>query len=314
MTDDQLAKYITKCKVKNLRDATINGYTLSLKQFQAWLKENGRTLEILTDDDIDDYIVFLKDKRTSLVTVNDKLRDLRAFINFSIEKKWCPPLKVRLLKIDEPEIIPFTDEQLIEIYDACRGGKNGRTYDKIRDYTMMRLMEETGIRLAECTNLEIDDINMKDNNIRLKKTKNHKVRYAYLTPAMKKELKIYLDTRTAFMKNNGIKENQNLWLASRTTQPGKPVAARTFEGKITRYGELAGISIRVSPHTFRHTFARNYIINGGDIYHLKELLGHSSLEMVLKYVRLFGKDRQNNYLKVMERREKERKKGRFKNT
>ena len=311
MTDEQLAKYITKCKVKNLRGTTINGYTASLELFQRWLNNNGLVLENLTDDDIDNYTVFLQDRGTSFVTVNDKLRDLRAFINFAIEKDWCPPLKVHLLKIDEPTIYPLTDEQLVEIYDACRGTKKGNAYDKIRDYTMMRLMEDTAIRLTECTNLDLDDINMKDNNVRLNKTKNHKVRYAYLTPVMKKDLKYYLDARAAFMKRNNIKSN-HLWLSSRTTTPGKAVAPRTFQDKLRKYGELAGIPVRVSPHTFRHTFARNYIVNGGDMYTLKDLLGHSRLDMVLKYVHLFGKDRQNNYLKVMERRERTKKKGRLK--
>lgn len=313
MTDEQLAKYITKCKVKNLRETTISGYTSSLKIFQKWLNKNGLDLENLTEDNIDDYTIFLKDKRLSLVTVNDRLRDVRAFINFSTGKKWCSPLKVRLLKIDEPTIYPLTDEQLAEIYDACRGGKGGNSYDKIRDYTIMRLMEETGIRMTECTNLTVDDINMKDNCLILNKTKNHKIRYAYLTAEMKKDLKQYFNARDAFMRRHNIKSN-HLWLTSRFSRSlvGEALSPSTLQSKLTKYGELAGIPVRVSPHTFRHTFARNYIINGGDMYTLKELLGHSTLEMVLKYVHLYEKDRQKNYLKVMDKRERTKKKGRLK--
>lgn len=66
---------------------------------------------------------------------------------------------------------------------------------------------------------------------------------------------------------------------------------RTVQENIQNYGKMAQIiGVRVSPHTFRHTMAKFYIMNGGDIFTLQQILGHSTLDMVRYYVELFGTD------------------------
>ncbi len=266
----------------------------------------------LDQDIINDYILYLRDSNNiNLTTLNNKLRDLRAFIYYAQGRGWCSvDLKIKLIKVDEPDIIPLEDYQLREIYDACKG--RNKALDRIRDYTIMRLMEDTGIRLTECMTLELNRLNVRDGIIKLNRTKNKKTREIYLTPAMRKELNLYLEARQRYLVSEGLENKKDVWIATNSPSKGKAVAARTIQGKIQEYGQLAGIPVRVSPHTFRHTFARNYIVAGGDMYTLKELLGHSTLEMVLRYVRLFGKDKQNNYLKVMEKREKNKKNNRRK--
>jgi integrase/recombinase XerD len=73
------------------------------------------------------------------------------------------------------------------------------------------------------------------------------------------------------------------------TVDDRPMTLRTFEQGITNIGMKAGVSnVRVSPHTFRHTFAKLYIQNGGDVFSLQRILGHTSLEMVRNYVNLFS--------------------------
>jgi integrase/recombinase XerD len=71
----------------------------------------------------------------------------------------------------------------------------------------------------------------------------------------------------------------------------RPVTKRTIQENIKTYGKMAQITgVRVSPPTFRHTMAKFYIINGGDIFTLQQILGHSTLDMVRYYVELFGTD------------------------
>lgn len=75
------------------------------------------------------------------------------------------------------------------------------------------------------------------------------------------------------------------------TEYGKPMQARIAHEQIARYGANAGIQgIRVSPHTFRHTFAKNWIANGGDVFSLQKMLGHTTMEMVRRYVNLANDD------------------------
>jgi len=294
-----IEKYLKKCTARRLTPETIANYRGNLLTFQRWW--NDRNLNDLDDDDIDDYIFYLDSLKTiNGTTLNNKLRDLRAFIKYAQKKEWCGEVEITIPKIQEPEIIPLEDDQLKDIYDACLLRK---TLDRFRDYTIMRMMEETGIRLGECLRLKINDLNFQNNRTELRKTKNKKTRAIYITPVFKKDLKIYLEARERFLAKRNIKTNA-LWIVTKAPNMGKPVRPRTIQDRINKYGKLAGISIRVSPHTFRHTFARNWIVNGGDIFVLQELLGHSTLDMVRRYVRLFDQDRQNTYFKTMKHREK----------
>lgn len=300
--EEHLNRYLKKCAARGNGEKTIQNYRSNLLMFQRWLESERKELSQLTDEDIDDYTLYLRDLGTiNTTTINNKLRDLRAFLKYGHTKGWNHDISVYLIDAQEPDILPFEDEQLKDIYEACMLKK---TLDRVRDYTIMRLMEETGIRLGECMRLELSDVNLAEGLIKLRKTKNKKARDIYLTPAMEKDLILYLEARQHFLGKYEIKNCPYLWVVTKTPNIGKPLAPRTMQWRIQKYGELAGIPIRVSPHTFRHTFARNFIVAGGDISVLKELLGHSTLDMVLKYLRLFGKDKQNNYLKIMENREK----------
>lgn len=72
-----------------------------------------------------------------------------------------------------------------------------------------------------------------------------------------------------------------------------PLKRETIQERLAQYGQQAGLkNVRVSPHTFRHTFAKLFIINGGNTLALQNLLGHSTLEMVRHYVNLWGTDLQ----------------------
>jgi integrase/recombinase XerD len=72
---------------------------------------------------------------------------------------------------------------------------------------------------------------------------------------------------------------------------GFPLSRSGVEQMLTRLGERAGLKgVRCSPHTFRHSFAKNYLLNGADIFSLQKILGHSSLASVRNYVNLFAGD------------------------
>lgn len=77
-----------------------------------------------------------------------------------------------------------------------------------------------------------------------------------------------------------------------------PLSKRHFQERIHDLGKAALITgVRVSPHTFRHTFAKLFILNGGDAFSLQAILGHSTLDMVRHYVNLFSSDVQEQHKK-----------------
>ena len=75
-----------------------------------------------------------------------------------------------------------------------------------------------------------------------------------------------------------------------TGRYGAPLSRRGIQYAIARLGRRAGVGTRSSPHTFRHTFARGYLVNGGDVFSLQQILGHATLDMVRRYVTLSEAD------------------------
>lgn len=87
-----------------------------------------------------------------------------------------------------------------------------------------------------------------------------------------------------YIKARGEIKSQHLFV----TLEGRPLSIRTFQENLRIYGKKAGIeNVRVSPHTLPHTFAKMYIMNDGDPYSLQDILGHTSQDMVKKYVNLW---------------------------
>ncbi len=71
---------------------------------------------------------------------------------------------------------------------------------------------------------------------------------------------------------------------------GVPLCRKSIHAAIASLGRRAGVTTRCSPHTFRHTFARSYLVNGGDVFSLQQILGHTTLDMVRRYVSLTEAD------------------------
>jgi len=299
---EEIKRYLMTCRARGAAPNTIDSYGNNLMVFTRWQEEQSPqfTLDKMGSEDVEHYTFCLMEKY-SLVTCNNKLRALSAFVSYLKERGKCPQdVRVRMVRAQETDIEPFTDEQLEGIYDACLMHEG---LNRVRDYTFMRILEETGMRLQEALTLRLGDIDISGGIVTLRNTKNRKLRHAYLTPIMKQEMGDYLNLRARFLAERGL-DGDYVWIATTPQFAGQLMSGGTIQRHIREYGEMAGVNIRVSPHTFRHTFARNWIIAGGDMFTLKELLGHSSLEMVLKYVKLWSKDRQNNYNRVMATRTK----------
>lgn len=296
---EALDKFYRKKKIECIAVKSLDNYRYNLSTFRSFY--NARVDE-LTEDDIDDYVLWLQEETDlKLTTVNNKIKDLRAFLNFCFKQGITHGrFEIKLLRIREPDIIPFSDHQLRELYEACLiSGKETYNY---RDYVLMRMLEETGMRIGEALRLNINDVDLKRNVIQLRHTKNGKSRVTYITTALHKEIKKYLEVRQNFLYDKNLAATS--FFINRT---GGRLCHKTIQEKIAEYGRFAGITgVRCSPHTFRHTFAKNYLMNGGDVFTLKDILGHSSLDMTYRYARLFGVEQQKQYIKVMERYSKSR--------
>lgn len=304
MTSKEVVEaFLRKCKVKRLAEGTVKSYQYSLLTFTNFYAEE---IDKLSQDDIDDYLIEISESGLQETTQYNKAKDFRIFV------KWCQDqgilsdkLKVPVQKANEPMIHPLDDKQLKLIYEVCL---SRNSFARYRDYTLMRLLEESGMRISEAIRLNINDVDLKEGVISITKAKNKKARVTYFTPAFGRELDKYIKLRNNVLKQVNIKSDI-LFIAnqdSRDKRVGKSYSIKTFQHRLNEYGDYAGIPVRVSPHTFRHTFAKNFLFNGGDVFTLQDILGHSSLDMVRRYAKLFNSKRQAVYLDVMSKRKKKK--------
>jgi integrase/recombinase XerD len=148
---------------------------------------------------------------------------------------------------------------------------------------MINYLMATGNREATVCDLKIKDVNFDDDVIILRRTKNGREQIIPMSKAIRAILKEYLKYRKGtaedflFCNVNG----------ERLTEAGMRIAIR-------KYNHKRGV-MKTSVHLFRHTFAKKWILNGGDVFRLQKILGHSSMEIVREYVNMFGDDLKRDF-------------------
>lgn len=273
--------FLTNCQLRNLSEYTVDYYyRTELMWFRKLLEEQGIptepssiTLEIVENN----IIVYLKEtKKCRATTINTMIRAVRIFFKFLLTKEMIEsnPLEdLRLLKTDKHVIETFTRDELNKLFLQPNQG----TFTGIRDFTIMSLFLETGIRLREMVELKVRDIRWEDRQI-LVKGKNREDRLVPFQDTMLRGLKRWVALRAEV-------DHDFLFI----NIDNGPLSKRQLQSRITKYGRMAGIQgVRCSPHTLRHTFAKLAVINGANVFHLQKILGHSTLDMVRVYVNLFS--------------------------
>ncbi|MCM3272977.1 tyrosine-type recombinase/integrase [Paenibacillus elgii] len=275
--DVAIATFLRHCRVKNLTKETIRYYNEVLSYLKKTMADIGVDRPIdLTKEHVDEIILARQDGNVSDATVNSFLRGIRSFFNYLHNEGFITDhLHVSLIKAESHIIKTFTKEQIKRVLAA----PNKATFTGYRDYVLMLLLLDTGIRVSEAEGILLPGINWKDRSIKVF-GKGRKERIVPFQSTLETHLREYVTIR-------GPLEHDFLFV----NIDNSPMRKRTMQENISDYGKIANIKgVRVSPHTFRHTFARLYITNGGDIFSLQKILGHSSLDIVRQYVNLFGTD------------------------
>lgn len=277
--DEQAIKeFIKSRRLKNVRETTIRYYEDAfhvLKRDLQLLQINKQLVE-LSNKDIEEVIT-LWQKKLKVTTINSKLRGLRAFYSYLLEKKMIkknPTEGIELLR-DRQAIRETLEDD--EIKKLAKYFKKQSTFPSFRDSVIFQLLLDTGIRINECLNILIDDIDGK--RLTITETKNLKQRIVYLSNGMQEKLKVYLDVR---------KEIDNPYLF--INQDGGRLSKSTYQERLRMAARAVGIKKQVSPHVCRRTYAKKAVLRGMDPFTLQVLLGHSTLEVTHRYVQIYGQD------------------------
>lgn len=230
-----------------------------------------------------------RDEPLSGLTIQGYVRTLKAFYSWLVREGYVevnPMSRVGMPKAPKIIIGTLSDEQVRRLLVAPKV----TTPLGFRDYCILVILLDTGMRLSELAALSLKDVQLEKGEFKVL-GKGQKERIVPMGSTVQKAIWKYLNR---YRRDPVVPSIDSLFL----NRIGKPMSPDSIYRMIRNYGERLGFEdIRCSPHTFRHTFAKNYLLNGGDIFSLQKILGHSSLEVVKLYVNMAAADVRSQHRK-----------------
>ncbi|MCM1557478.1 MAG: tyrosine-type recombinase/integrase [Anaeroplasma bactoclasticum] len=254
---------------KNLDTKSIKAYTSDLNQLIEFL--NGK----VSQESIMSYIQYLTQNYKD-TTVSRKLITIKMFFRFiEGETKWINPLDKYKIKIKKekrlPKTIPIKEiSKLLDyMYENLNYASTSFAYfQAVRDLCLIDLLISTGMRIAEVSNLKLEDI-ITSERVLLVHGKGKKQRLLYIS-----SLETWNNLKTWFNIRKKLKVNHDYLFVNKYHNT---LSIYGIENIFTKYRDKCGISPSATPHYLRHTFATNLLANGADLRSVQELLGHSSI-------------------------------------
>lgn len=208
----------------------------------------------------------------STITQSYHLIALRSFLSYCSKRniKTLTPEKIELPKVRKKQVTFLSDDEMQRLIDAV----DTNSTIGLRDRAIIELLYSSGLRVSELVNLNRDHINLKRGEFMVR-GKGQKDRPVFVSPEATEWLVHYLQTRKdsavpLFIRYSGAETGDSKGEYLR-------LSARSVQRIVSRYAKLAGITKHVSPHTMRHSFATDLLMNGADLRSVQSLLGHSNI-------------------------------------
>jgi len=307
---------------RRLSRHTIRDYNTTLDRFQAFIGAE-RRLDLITTEDVEEFLAYWRDNLTRPAGVADRgairlsaksLENMR--IALSSLWSWAEQAghvhehvirgRIRPVKFNPPPIEPFTPEEIRAMLSVCEKtapteSKTGRMVARKRptakrDRALLFFLLDTGCRVSEVTGLSLADLDINNNEVTVS-GKGDKIRIIPFSDQTGNALFDYLASRGVIRVrgNNGHRfnhvdtEDRTIPVFAAARKRGGFLDRSSLLSLVRRIGDRAGVS-NAHPHRFRHTCGIMYLRNGGDIYTLQAIFGHSSLDMVKRYLAIASVD------------------------
>jgi len=278
-----LSRFLRKLRKLDLSPRTVRSYEHDLRMFQRWLEESrgGDAVGLLEVSAIDVTrwrSEMVKMRGLKPATVNRRVQALRRFYRWAVE--------ARAIEAD-----PMSDVKTVRVATARRpaglrppeahallraAGQSGRRL-AARNYAIVQLMVQTGLRVSEVADLRMNDVTLRarSGEVRVRQGKGRRAREVPLNASARRAIQTYLGQR-----DDGS-DDMPLFLSER----GKALSKRSIQSVISELAQRASIArVPVTAHTLRHTFAINYLQqNPGKLVDLANLLGHESVDTTAVY-------------------------------
>jgi len=268
-------------KLRNLSEQTLIHKEQHIKRFYEFIDDDSFLIKDITKKAVDDFTYSLMNSNIKAVTSNTYIRNLRAFINWSADNDYVERFKITMLKTDSEIKETYSESQLKILLEKPDIKKC--SFVEYRTWVLINYLISTGNRLGTIINIKISDIDFENELVSMRTVKNRKQQIILLSNTVCEILKEYLSYRKGELDD---------YLFINTY--GNQLTKGAFEKSIEHYNTNRGINIS-SIHAFRHSFAKFYIKNGGDVFRLQKLMGHSDISITRIYVELFAEDIKQDY-------------------
>jgi site-specific recombinase XerD len=275
---------------------TTENYNHYLDRFLEWSKANQP--EEITDDLVSQYRVYLNRTQDSSgkglkkSTQNYYVIALRSFLKY-LAKKNIPSLqaeKVEAGKNSRKEVEFLQSEEVERILVVA----DRTDFKSLRDRAILELLFSSGLRVSELIDLNRDKLDLKNQEFSVR-GKGDKIRVVFISDTAKRALERYLDKRMDFDPAVFVRDAKALEkFESKNAKKerfkkedrGLRLTPRSIQRIVKYYAAKAGIIKDVHPHTFRHSFATDLLMNGADIRSVQSMLGHSSITTTQIYTHI----------------------------
>ena len=294
--DWQIDEFMVYCRSTQLREKTMKSYEQTLRLFERWCQEQ---MEITTVDKVTEAVIrhYIRDlqergkysfyavesqketndpdrrrdfrKPISTITINKYIRNLRVFFNW-LDRDYTiarnPMKTIRQLKVNRKAKEYLSDDELRRLISKM----DKSYYSEHRDYVMIMLMLDSGMRLGECSCLLVEDLELGRRRIVLRAeiTKDRQDRTVFFSEKTEKILRRWLQFKDRYVDRDFLFP---------VRERGSHIQVSNFESNFKKYLIRAGLNETFTPHCLRNNFAKRCLMNGMDIYTLSKLRGHSSV-------------------------------------
>ena len=282
---------------KKYSEHTEINYEIDLNKYEIYLKNNKLNYLKVEYKDISNYVMYLKKSNYKPRSINRNISTLKSFYNYLVRIKKIKNNPFDLIKgMKEEKRLPnyFKYEEFTTMINSLKED----TPLNNRNRLILELLLATGVRVSELVNIKINDINLAEREIKVS-GKGSKERIVFYGNHAGTILNKYLkEDRLELLKN---KSSDNLLL----NNLGGNLTDRGVRGIIDKIIKDSGLITKVSPHTFRHSFATMLLNEGASIKTVKELLGHVNINTTSIYTHLTNEELRRSYLKHHPRAKKD---------
>ncbi len=266
---------------RNFSENTLDAYIRDIKKLKDYAQEELQNVgpDVITYENLQEYIFTLSKQKFSERSQARWISSIKAFFRYLVEDE---------IREDNPSALLEGPKLGLYLPDTLSLSDINKIIDAIeihtdigkRNHCIVEVLYGCGIRVSELIDIKISNINFKENFIKII-GKGNKTRFVPLADYTADLLQTYIQEVRSKCKINK-KHEDTLFLNSRGTSMSRVIVFVI----IKELTDKAGISKKISPHTFRHSFATHLLQNGVDLRYIQEMLGHSSITTTAVYTHL----------------------------